>query len=56
MTMRAQHLKNGMWQVVETDSDGQTFVFEEFSRKWQADEYIADCNEWEEAWEEMEDE
>ena len=51
MTMRIQRLKNGMYQVVESDSTGETFVFDEFSKKWLAQEYIDEWKQWEEEWE-----
>ena len=51
MTMRIQRRKDGMYQVVESDTDGETFVFEEFSKLWLAKEYIAEWEQWEAAWE-----
>ena len=51
MTMRIQRRKDGMYQVVESDTDGETFVFEEFSKLWLAKEYIAEWELWEAEWE-----
>ena len=53
MTMRVQRLQNGMWQVVETDIDGTTMVFEQFTKRWHALDYIAYWDRWEEEFESM---
>lgn len=53
MTMRVQRLQNGMWQVVETDTDGTTMVYEQFAKKWHALDYIACWDRWEEEFESM---
>jgi len=54
--MRIQQRRNGWWQVVETSSDGETWVFDEFPYKWEADECVAQWDMWDEAWERMSEE
>jgi hypothetical protein len=55
MTMRIQRTREGTFLVVETDSDGKTFAFDEKDTYLEACDVITQWIDWEQAWDNTED-
>ena len=53
--MRIQKTKEGTFLIVETDSEGQTFCFDEKDTFLEAMETVVQWEDWEDAWEDGED-
>jgi len=53
--MRIQRTRDGTFLIVETDSDGKTFTFDEKDTFIEACDFIAQWDDWEQAWEDCSD-